>query len=94
MTLALPTSSSPRVSILIVTARHGEHLRACLCALARNVAGELEWEAAGDAPDVEDAPGVPDPPQHERVFDDALVDEALDIGHLLGRERGAAEVER
>ena len=32
-------------------------------------------------------------PGDGRVFQDALVDEALDVGHLLRRERRAAEVE-
>ena len=32
-------------------------------------------------------------PGHGGVFEDALVDEALDVGHLLRRERRAAEVE-
>ena len=42
--LALPTSETPRVSILVVAARHGHLLRACLQALARFVPAELSWE--------------------------------------------------
>jgi GT2 family glycosyltransferase len=41
---ALPTSQTPRVSILVVAARHGHLLRACLQALARFVPAELSWE--------------------------------------------------
>lgn len=61
MTTVLPTSDAPRVSILIVTARHGEHLRACLRALARQVPAALRWEVIvllnRADPDVESAAG-------------------------------------